>query len=62
MLPQVLHELRIEEVRQKKLASKRETAKENPSLISGYRELKDGVLTDRTGKRALLDIYQKITS
>ena len=61
LLPQVLRELRAEEARQERLAPKKETAKENPSLISGYRTIENGVLTDRSAKRALLDIYQKVT-
>ena len=59
LLPQVLRELKEKAARAGKLASRTESAKENPSLISGSRTLEGGVLTDRTGKRALLDIYQK---
>lgn len=62
LLPQVLAELRTMLAREKKLAPRTETAKENPALISGSRSIKDGLLTDTTGKRALLDIYQKITA
>lgn len=61
LLPTVLRELRTEAMREQKRAPKKETAKQNPSLISGWRELKDGLLTDHTGKRALIQIYQKVT-
>ena len=33
----------------------------NPSLVSGWRGFSGGKLVDRTGKRALIDIYQKAT-
>ncbi|MDB5245015.1 MAG: hypothetical protein JWN90_120 [Parcubacteria group bacterium] len=33
----------------------------NSSLISGWRVLGNGTLTDRSGKRALIDIYRSIT-
>lgn len=61
-LPQVLRELKEREARAKALAPRTETAKENPSLISGSRTWKDGILTDTTGKRALIEIYQRITA
>jgi hypothetical protein len=61
LLPRILRELRAREARAKALAPRRETAKNNPALISGMREIKDGMLTDTTGKRALLEIYQNIT-
>ena len=61
LLPQVLLELQREEARAKKLAPQRETATENPSLISGWRTLENGMLTDHPGKSALIDIYKKIT-
>ncbi len=60
LLPRVLRELHLEEVRAKKFSSKVETVEENPSLISGWRTIENGVLTDHTGKRALLDIYKNI--
>jgi hypothetical protein len=60
LLPQVLRELKAEAVREAKRAPRTETVKENPSLLSGKRILKDGTLTDTTGKRALLEIYQKV--
>lgn len=60
LLPRVLRELREEEARAKNLEREKETAKEDPSLISGWRQIKDGVLTDNTGKRALIDIYRNI--
>jgi hypothetical protein len=60
LLPRVLRELRREELRAKKFAPKTETAADNPSLISGWRKLENGTLTDRTGKSALIDMYKKI--
>jgi hypothetical protein len=62
LLPRVLRELRTEVTRAKLLSPKKETAKENPALISGWRQIENGVLTDHTGKQALLDIYKKITA
>ena len=38
-----------------------EEAKVNPSLISGWRARKGGALIDRTGKRALIELYRNIT-
>jgi len=35
-----------------------ETAVVNPILLSGWRARKEGVLVDRSGKRALTDIYR----
>lgn len=61
LLPQVLRELRVAEARRAKLAPKKETAQENPSLISGWRSIENGVLKDRSGKGALVDIYRNIT-
>lgn len=60
LLPEVLRELRTEAARAKKMSGKKETAKENPALISGWRSIENGVLTDRTGKRALIAIYKNI--
>ena len=60
LLPAILRELKKREERKLKLAPKKETAKEHPELISGWRSLENGKLTDTTGKRALIDIYQKI--
>ena len=34
----------------------------NPSLIKGWRIRSEGVLTDRSAKQALVDLYQKITN
>ena len=34
----------------------------NPLLISGWRAREGGRLIDRSGKRALIDIYRRITS
>jgi hypothetical protein len=62
LLPQVLMELKREEAHAKKLAPRTETAKEHPVLVSGSRTIENGILTDTTGKRALLEIYKKITS
>ena len=62
LLPRVLSDLRVRLARAKKLAPRKETAKENPSLISGWRTLENGTLTDTTGKRALVEIYQNITN
>ena len=61
LLPKVLAELKAEEVREERRKPRTETAAENPMLISGSRTIEDGILTDRTGKQALLDIYQKVT-
>jgi hypothetical protein len=60
LLPKVLRELREAEARAKKMSGRKETAEENPSLISGWRTIENGILTDRTGKSALVDIYKKI--
>ena len=60
LLPRVLRELQEEEARVHRFASKKETVHENPSLISGWRQIENGVLTDRSGKKALLDIYKNI--
>lgn len=60
LLPKVLRELYREEARAKKLAPRMETAKQNPALISGWRKLENGMLTDRTAKRALIEIYRNI--
>jgi len=62
LLPQVLRELKEVKTRERLTASRTETAETHPALISGSRTLKDGMLTDTTGKRALLEIYQRITS
>lgn len=61
LLPRVLVELKAENARVARLALKKETAKENPSLISGYCTLENGMLTDRSAKSALVSIYQRIT-
>lgn len=60
LLPAVLRELKEQEAREKKLAPRRETAAENPDLISGWREIKSGRLADRSSKGALIKIYQKV--
>lgn len=39
-----------------------ETVQVTPSLISGWRARANGKLIDRSGKRALIDIYQNVTS
>jgi len=38
-----------------------ENAKVNPSLIRGWRARAAGTLVDRSGKRALIDLYRSIT-
>ncbi len=58
LLPSILKELKEKAALEAKRAPMKETAKENPSLISGWRSIENGVLTDRTGKRALLEIYK----
>jgi hypothetical protein len=60
LLPRVLRELRREEAHAKRTAPKRETSADNPSLISGWRTLEGGTLTDHTGKSALIDMYRNI--
>lgn len=62
LLPRVLAELKVREARVRVKAGRVETAHENPSLLSGARTIENGMLTDTTAKRALLEIYQKITS
>lgn len=62
LLPQVLRELKEAQTKERMHAPRKETAKENPALISGWRSIENGRLTDKTGKRALMEIYQKITS
>jgi hypothetical protein len=62
LLPQVLAELKRDAARSKKFAPRTETAAENPSLIAGWRRLENGMLTDRTAKSALVDIYKKIAA
>lgn len=59
LLPSLLGELRKRAERERVRAPKKETAQENPSLISGWRSFENGMLTDRTGKRALLEMYQR---
>ncbi len=34
----------------------------NPSLIRGWRAQENGTLVDRSAKKALVDLYQKITN
>lgn len=33
----------------------------NDTLVSGWRARKEGLLVDRSGKRALIDLYRRIT-
>lgn len=61
LLPKILQELKRDEARKQKTGPRKETAKEHPELISGWRSIEQGQLIDRTGKRALIEIYQKIT-
>lgn len=37
-------------------------AQVNPSLVSGWRARKGSQLVDRSGKQALIELYQKITA
>jgi len=60
LLPRILKELQVREAKTRALTSRKETVKDRPDLISGWRSIENGILTDRTGKRALLDIYQRI--
>ena len=62
LLPKILRELKTRAAREELLAPRKETAKENPSLISGSRTFENGILIDHTGKRALIEIYQKVTA
>lgn len=62
LLPRILRELKEAEMQAKRLAPRTETAKEYPALISGSRTIENGILTDTTGKRSLLEIYKHITS
>lgn len=62
LLPRVLRELQQLEAREHQRAPKKETTKENPSLISGWRSLEGGQLTDYSGKGALIEIYRGITN
>jgi hypothetical protein len=62
LLPRILRELKKRAIREIKIADRKETAKKNPSLLSGEREIRGGVLVDTTGKRALLEIYKKSIS
>jgi hypothetical protein len=62
LLPRILRELQQREARERTQNVQKETVHQNPSLISGWRSIEDGVLTDNTGKRALLEIYQKVIS
>lgn len=61
LLPAVLREVKAEAARKRQNAAKHETATENPALISGWRELKDGTLRDHSGKGALIEIYRRVT-
>lgn len=61
LLPRVLAELKAEATHREKLAPRRETATENPALISGWRAMHDGRLEDHSGKGALVEIYRNVT-
>jgi hypothetical protein len=61
LLPKIVRELRTQEAWKTAHAPRKETAAQNPALISGWRSIEDGVLKDKTGKRALLEIYKKVT-
>jgi hypothetical protein len=45
-----------------KLGIESKHADVNSSLISGWRARKAGTLVDRSGKRALIDLYRRITA
>lgn len=60
LLPQVLRELRMEQSHARTTGTRKETAQDNPSLISGWRSIENGQLTDHTGKSALITIYRNI--
>ena len=60
LLPQVLLELHRDAEHERRVAERVETAADHPSLISGWRSIKDGMLTDHTGKSALIAIYRNI--
>ena len=62
LLPQILRELKLRAAREQALAPRRESARENPSLIAGTRTFENGILTDHTAKRALIELYQNITA
>lgn len=62
LLPHILRELKVEAERAKKLAPRKETAQQHPSLISGWRTIEGGTLIDRSGKGALIEIYRQITA
>jgi len=61
LLPQVLRELKQAKAQEHRHVAKRETAKEHPSLISGWRSIEGGKLTDHSGKGALVEIYRNVT-
>lgn len=61
LLPTVLRELRTEQVRERARAPRKETVRENPALVSGWRAIEDGKLTDHSGKGALIEIYRNVT-
>lgn len=60
LLPQIAREMRREQRRELLRAPRKETATENPSLISGWRSIEDGKLIDRSGKGALIEMYRNI--
>lgn len=62
LLPQVLRELERERARTQRTTTRKETAADMPSLISGWRMIENGQLTDHTGKSALIAIYRNITA
>lgn len=61
LLPQILRELKQRKARARLTAPRRESAAERPELISGSRQIAEGILVDTTGKRALLEIYKNVT-
>lgn len=60
LLPKVLRELKQEAEHTRRVAARKETAEDTPSLISGWRSIENGVLTDHSGKGALIAIYRNI--
>lgn len=67
-----VHEAHIEVARKEDTKSAQEAAAKegitasvvtvNPSLIRGWRARSGGTLLDRSGKRALIDLYDRITA
>lgn len=58
LLPQIVRILEREQVRPESVTI---TAKEDPRLVGGSLTLNGYTLTDRTYRRALVDLYHRIT-